>query len=130
MFGVHSTEELPHGSEVLPVEAEYERCIQVLNKAGIISLLPREESLGVIGIDGKEYAIPTGEQVADLLDRNRELVKKKKEQGFTRLQLTPFALPLTILTDRVKALVLRHHEEGKIFQAKRDPKDYGCTGRG
>ncbi|GAI06553.1 unnamed protein product, partial [marine sediment metagenome] len=38
---------------------------------------------GVIGIDGKEYPIPTQEQVVELFDHNRELVGRKVPQGFT-----------------------------------------------
>src|SRR5260370_31811933 len=45
--------------QVFPVEREYARCVTALNRAGILTLLPKSESIGVIGIDGKEYPIPT-----------------------------------------------------------------------
>ncbi len=36
------------------LERDYKKCIQTLNKIGIISILPYKEALGVIGLDGKE----------------------------------------------------------------------------
>ncbi|MEI6309752.1 MAG: hypothetical protein WCP58_08940, partial [bacterium] len=37
-----------------PVKREYARCLSTLHRSGILTLLPKSESLGVIGIDGKE----------------------------------------------------------------------------
>lgn len=113
----------PASQELLSPKTEYVRCIKALNSIGIISLLPQSESLGVIGIDGKEYPVPSVEQIQDLLHRNKKIVEAKKKQGFIRLQLTPFAMPLTVLADRVWRLIIKHAKTGTIFQAKRDPKD-------
>jgi len=49
--------------QLFPVEMEYARCVTALNRTGILTLLPRSENLGVIGIDGREYPVPTQEQV-------------------------------------------------------------------
>jgi hypothetical protein len=38
---------------------EYARTIIALNRTGILTLRPQSENLGVIGIDGKEYPVPT-----------------------------------------------------------------------
>ena len=35
------------------VEKEYARCVTALNRTGILTLLPKSQSIGVIGIDGK-----------------------------------------------------------------------------
>lgn len=109
--------------ERFPVEKEYGRCLSSLVRVGAVSLLPRKESLGVIGLDGEEYAIPTSQEITHLLDRNKDLVGEKMRQGFTRLQLVPFATPLVVLKDRAKVAILKHAKEGKIFQAKRNPSD-------
>lgn len=109
--------------EIKPLETEYGNCVRTLNKTGIIGILPETETLGVIGIDGKEYPVPTAEQVGNLFESNRELIARKGEQGFTQLQLTPFAMPLTTLIDRVKSVILNHHQKGTIFQTKRNPTD-------
>jgi len=39
-------------------EKEYARTITALNRTGNLTLLPRSESSGVIGIDGREYPVP------------------------------------------------------------------------
>jgi len=51
---------------LFPVEREYARCVTALNRTGILTLLLKSESIGVIGTDGKEYPIPTREQVVEL----------------------------------------------------------------
>jgi len=108
---------------VFPVEKEYARCITALNRTGILTLLPKSENIGVIGIDGKEYPIPTREQVVELFDHNRELVGRKVPQGFDRLELTPMAMPTPLLIDRMKAAILKHAAEGKICQTRRVASD-------
>ncbi len=67
--------------------------------------------------------MPTPEQVQELFENNKELVGKKREQGFTRLQMTPLAMPISLLVDRVEKTVKKHAAEGKIFQTKRNPND-------
>ena len=108
---------------LFPVEREYARCVTALNRTGILTLLPESESIGVIGIDGKEYPIPTQEQVVELFNHTSELVSRKVPQGFDRLELTPMAMPTPLLIDRMKAAILIHAAEGKIFQTRRSPSD-------
>ena len=79
--------------------------------------------MGVIGSDGKEYPIPTQEQVVDLFAHNTELVGRKAPQGFDRLELTPMAMPTPLLIDRMRAAIVRHAAEGKIHQTRRSPSD-------
>lgn len=43
------------------IEKEYTRCITALSHTGILTLLPKSERMGVIGIDGKEYPSPIQE---------------------------------------------------------------------
>ncbi|MFC2165486.1 hypothetical protein ACFLT2_10895 [Acidobacteriota bacterium] len=105
------------------LEKEYARTVVALNRTGIITLLPRSESLGVIGIDREEYPIPTKEHLHELFTQNRELVDRKIRQGFAQLQLTPMAMPTSQLIDRVKSTVLKHAAAGKIIQTKQNPID-------
>jgi hypothetical protein len=108
---------------LFPLEKEYARTITALNRTGILTPLPLSENLGVIGIDGKEYPVPTHEQLQEVFTRNEELVDRRMRQGFTLLQLTPIAMPNSQLIDRVKTAVLRHAAAGKIFQTKQDSTD-------
>jgi hypothetical protein len=105
------------------LEKEYARAITALNQAGILTLLPRSGNLGVIGIDGREYPVPAQEQLQEVFARNKELVDRKMQQGFTQLQLTPVAMPASQLIARVKTAVLKHAAVGKIIQTKQDSTD-------
>lgn len=115
--------EVARTPETFPLQTEYQRCVGSLNRVGITSLLPHKESLGILGPDGKEYPIPTPREIQGLFDANKALVKEKMNQGFTRLALTPFAMPMQMLSERVKAAIRKHAQEGKIFQAKQTPSD-------
>src|SRR5450756_2580399 len=63
------------------------------------------------------------EQVVELFNHNRELVGRKVPQGFDRLELVPMAVPAPLLIDRMKAAILKHAAEGKIYQTRRSPSD-------
>ena len=89
--------------QLFPIDNEYARCVTALKLTGILTPLSESESIGVIGIDGKEYPVPIQEQVVELLDHNKELVDRKISQGFNRLELMPMAMPTPILIDRMKA---------------------------
>jgi hypothetical protein len=75
----------------------------------------------VIGTDGKEYPVPTLEQVVELFALNRELVRCKVPQGFRRLELTPLAFPIPVLLDHLKSAILEHAAGGRICQTRRSP---------
>jgi hypothetical protein len=110
-------------SQLFPVEKEYTRCLTALHRIGILSLLPESQRIGVIGIDKKEYAIPTKEQVVELFDQNAKIVERKVTQGFDRLELIPMAIPLSPLIDKITAALLQRASEGKISQTRRLPSD-------
>lgn len=79
--------------------------------------------MGAIGVDGKEYAVPSQEHLQQVFGRNKELIDRKMRQGFTLLQLTPIAMPISALVDRAKAALLEHAAAGKLFQTKQNPAD-------
>ena len=68
----HMEGSLP-SEQLFPVERESARCVTALQRTGILTLLSKSESIGVIGIDGREYPIPTQEQVVELIAHNSEL---------------------------------------------------------
>ena len=105
------------------IESEYERCVRTLDRTGVLGPLQDTESVGVIGIDGREYPVPTQEQLQGLFARNKDLVDRKLAQGFTQLQLTPMAMAIPQLVDRVSDAVRRHAEAGGIIATKMDPAE-------
>ncbi len=70
-------EGVPQSEQLFPVEREHTRCVTALNRTGILTLLPKSESIGVIGIDGREYPVPTQEQDVELFAHNRGFVGRK-----------------------------------------------------
>jgi len=57
--------------------AEYDRQYRILNRLGLLDILPKSGEAGIIGIDSKEYPIPTKETIEQEIKRNREAVKAK-----------------------------------------------------
>jgi hypothetical protein len=78
---------------LLPDELENERTIDALERAGIVTPLPRLEGRGAIGIDGTMHPAPTLERLRELFSRNHEMIDKKMRQGSTQHQLTPMPAP-------------------------------------
>jgi len=109
--------------QLFSVELEYARCVFALNQAELLTLLPNSKSWGVVGIDGKEYLIPTQAQVVELFAHNLELVATKVPQGFDLLELIPLAMPTPLLIDRMKAAIIKHAAKGKIYQTRQSQAD-------
>jgi hypothetical protein len=108
---------------LFPVEKEYTRCIKSLNLTGILTVLPKSGMNGVIGIDGKEYPVPTLGQVLAIFSHSKDFAIKKIHQGFKFLELTPMAIPISLLIDLTKAAIFKHASEGTIFQTRLSPSD-------
>ena len=112
-----------NGFDKQEIEREYACCVSTLKASGILTFFPKSEKFGVFGIDGKEYPIPTKEEVVELFAKNRELVNTKVLQGFNCLEITPLAMSTDDLIDLMKEAILRHAAERKIFQTKRSSSD-------
>jgi hypothetical protein len=105
-------------AEKLKLREQYEQQIKTLNETGILEILPDSQELGIIGIDSKGYPIPTYEQILQRITPEKlELLDKKFQQGFTKLLLVPFGMPLEVLIDRYKRELLKHDQEGTLFSA-------------
>jgi hypothetical protein len=102
---------------------QYEKEYKILVKVGIMGILPEILEDGIIGIDGREYPVPTLEQIQEVILANREKYESKMKQGFTKIQMTPFALPLRILIQTLERTLLAHHKQGKLLAPKKNPND-------
>lgn len=109
--------------EMFRLDNEYARTIDALKRTGILNRLPGSNDLGVVGIDGEEYPVPTMQQVVDLFAQNAELVERKALQGFDRLELTPLAISTTHLIDLMRRAIIEHGKDGNIFQTRRCASD-------
>src|SRR3989338_2761237 len=110
------------GQELEPwLAQQYEKQIDILRDACGFELESGE--VGITGIDGKDYPVPTQEEIAVLVAENKELIEKKKEQGFTKLLLVPFGMKLEYLIHAYQDVITRHKETNKLFAAKKDASD-------
>ncbi len=105
------------------LEQEYESIIAALKKSGVITILPMSKALGVTGIDGQEYPAPTLEQVREIFLSNQLFIERKMQQGFIQLQITPIAIPISVLIDRVAGSLTRHAAEGNLYQTRQYGSD-------
>lgn len=78
--------------ERLDLHGQYTQQQDILSNVNIIDINSQIED-----INGNEHKMPTYEQVVEMLERNAELVEAKAEQGFTKLLIVPFGMPLAEL---------------------------------
>jgi hypothetical protein len=107
----------------ISLQGEYADRVAMLSAGGILTPLHGPERPGTIGSDGREFPLPTLEQVEDLFRSNDELVREKHAQGFDRLELTPMAMPLPALIELLRAVILKRSLEGGVFQTRRSSMD-------
>ena len=95
--------------EQINIETQYQSQIEILKKTNITQKLSNKEQ-GIIGIDQKEYPIPTLDQIKEKILEKESILKKKIEQGFVKLLIVPFAMPLESLIDKYRQTILKHHK--------------------
>ncbi|MBI2054224.1 MAG: hypothetical protein HYT36_02735 [Candidatus Staskawiczbacteria bacterium] len=69
-------------------------------------------------IDGNEYKFPSKLEVAELIEKNKELIEKKKEQGFTKLLVVPFGMKLDELAKKYGELIIEHFKNGTLHDSE------------
>ena len=109
------------------LEQQYRQAAQALDRLGLLEVLPESGEKGIMGIDGKEYPIPSLDSIKTRIKEKREVYQTKFNQGFTELQLTPFGLPLEMLAAKLEEQIVKHHREGKLLATKSSPTDPNKT---
>lgn len=102
---------------------QYMDQVKTLNRIGLLDILPEAEAKGVVGIDGKEYPVPSWADIKKEMESDKEKYDTKRQQGFVKLQITPFALPLERLTTTLEKKILEHHQAGTLLATKDNPTD-------
>lgn len=101
----------------LHLTKQYENQIQALTNADILEELS-DGRLGILGVDGNEYPVPTLDEVYERIDpRKIEGLKRKQEQGFTELLLVPFAMDVSKLIKKYEEVVRTHKNAGILKNA-------------
>lgn len=91
--------ELPTDLKENELQSQYFLQLQQLVQLGLLEILPSYSSLGIIDVFGQERPIPSWEEIAAKMNRHPEFFSLKISQGFTKLVIIPFGLPLGKLTD-------------------------------
>jgi len=110
-------EELPEHLEKVEhlyhLREQYDAQFNLLKEAGIFN-----ERNAIVGIDGKEYSIPTLEQIAErLFEREREL-STKRDQGFIKLLLVPFGMSLDAFAETFKQFLRDYKQSHPDFHLR------------
>ena len=99
--------------EKLDIDAQYNARYEALNKSSVIEKLSNNAK-GITGIDGKEYPVPSLDQVKAKIAENEAKLMPKTEQGFAKILLVPFAMPLNDLIKKYEETILKHHKQGTL----------------
>ncbi|MFA6428856.1 MAG: hypothetical protein WCW02_05020 [Candidatus Buchananbacteria bacterium] len=102
------------------IEAQYEFQKEVLIKAGLVKTLATGE-LGIEAIDNKEYPIPTLEQIEKMMLEKRDFFETKIPQGFVKLIMVPFGLPIGSLIEAYDQALMEHHQRGELLDTQNQP---------
>lgn len=110
-------------AERLSLKEQYLAQVKVLYQSGILENFAVDPSqdryapeMGITGINGEQYIMPSYEDILIRLQNpeKRARLEKKIDQGFTQLQLVPFALPLSVLFNRLREVLLKVNKETGI----------------
>ncbi|MCX6744902.1 MAG: hypothetical protein NTX82_05240, partial [Candidatus Parcubacteria bacterium] len=83
--------------KLFELKKQYQEQVKALIATGVIELLPETGKYGVYDIKGKECPIPSYDEILKRMEAKAEMLEKKREQGFTHLQLVPIGTPLSFL---------------------------------
>ncbi|NCB21162.1 MAG: hypothetical protein EOM88_04610 [Clostridia bacterium] len=107
---------------------QYDRQLDLLKQTKLIEQLPSGE-YGIIGIDQKEYIIPTLDEILQRMNNNIEKFETKIEQGFTKLLIVPFAKKLhdpedsKSLTEIYKQTIIDKYNNDQLMATSGDKLD-------
>jgi len=104
----------------LHLKEQYESQKKILTDTGILEMLSSGK-LGIKDKDGNEYPFPSLLDIKKRVGESKEIIEQKLSEGFSRLLITPFAVPLDVLHEKLVQNLLRHSNENKILALKTDP---------
>ncbi len=103
------------------LEKQYHKQAEILMFTGLVKKL-RMGEMGIV-VDGKEYPIPTFEDILIKINHNAEFLDKKASQGFKKLLVVPFGLPITTLVEKYEQVLLRHYNNQTLLDSEGKPLD-------
>ncbi len=101
------------------LEKQYHKQVEILMFTGLVKKLQMGE-MGIV-VDGKEYPIPTFDDILEKIRNNAEFLDKKALQGFTKLLVVPFGLDIATLVEKYKQVILKHHNNNTLLDSDGKP---------
>ena len=118
--------------ETFNLEEQYESQLNILKDSNLLETLGNGEQ-GIQGIpffdtqgnptEQRHYPIPSLDQIIDWMRDKEELLKQKHQQGFTKMLLVPFGLPLERLTTAYQEQLQEHFNNHQLFLPRNNPED-------
>ncbi|MFA6428299.1 MAG: hypothetical protein WCW02_02025 [Candidatus Buchananbacteria bacterium] len=102
------------------LKAQYEAQVDILRKNNLLKTLSTGK-LGIEAIDKQEYPIPTLEQIEEIMLEKRKFFETKIKQGFVKLILVPFGLPIGSLIEAYDRALIEHHQRGELRDTQNQP---------
>jgi hypothetical protein len=96
------------------VTTQYEGSVGILTETGVLQKL-ESGKLGIVGIDGKEYPLPTIENILAEFREKAETLGPKMKQGFRELLIVPFGMKLENLIQKYSQALTAHYDRGELF---------------
>lgn len=107
----------------LKIQEQLVKQVAILQSVGILEILENEKSLCILGIDNKKYNVPTLEEILQRIEDKKELVRKKMEQGFTKIIIVPFACSLEKIIKKYEETLINHSNNDKLLATKENTSD-------
>jgi len=99
--------------EKLDLETQYSQRYETLKKINLLETLSTGQE-GIIGLNHKEYPIPTRDEIKARIAEKEAMLEAKIEQGFTKLILVPFGTKLSNLTKSYSDTIKKHYQQGTL----------------
>lgn len=108
-FEEEPSEPLEYAERLYHLKEQYASQVALLERVGIL------KNGAILGIDGYRYSIPTLEQISARLFEQKETLRAKRDQGFTKLLLVPFGMSLGSLLDILEQFLLDYKQTHSTF---------------
>lgn len=97
------------------IKEQYSTQISMLRRIGLVDFSEETNLYSIVGIDQKKYVLPTYEELENSINLKKEIIKTKKNQGFTKLLIVPFALPLDKIIKKYEEVLRKHYANNNLF---------------
>lgn len=112
----------------MELETQYNTQIEILERTGLLVRLS-DSRLGLKinnpsnpSGPSQEYSLPNFQEITRRFIEKREILKNKISQGFNQIQIIPL-VSIETLKQTLGRLLIEHHNNHKLFKAKRNPAD-------